>query len=214
MSFNQIKQIIVFLLLIPFLFSCDETRKKSNVIAATQSIIDTGKQEIISVEDTIVETIKTPFLKDTLLIKTDSSETINTIKLPKTEALALVNYAKTLLNTPYVYGGKNAITGFDNIGFINYVFAHFEIALPTKITNFKTVGKEIPIADASLGDLILFSRSDSVKTSVSYLGIITSEKGMPIAFIFATSGKAKSVTISLLNTYYQKRLIGIRTVFN
>jgi hypothetical protein len=36
---------------------------------------------------------------------------------------------------------------------------------------------------------------------------------LPIEFIYATSGKVKGVTISSLNSYYQKRLIAVRSLF-
>jgi cell wall-associated NlpC family hydrolase len=208
-GFNQIKLILVLGLMLSFLFACDEKRKKSNIIAAKQTISDTSINEFIET-DTVEK--PNPEEKETL-IDTASINDLKNIAIPKLEAEAIVDFAKTLVKTPYVYGGKDPKTGFDNLGFINYVFNHFKINLPPNNINYTTIGKEIPIKEASKGDFILFSNSDSHKNKVSYIGIITSEKGMPIEFIYATSGKAKSVTISTLNSYYQKRLIAIRSLF-
>jgi cell wall-associated NlpC family hydrolase len=208
MKFSFIKKIILSGLIISFLISCDENRKKSNVIAAKQTILDTAKTLII-IEDTLINTA----LADTITKKADSIPLKTPTTIPKTDALALVAFAKTLLKTPYVYGGKEPQTGFDNAGFISYVFNHFSISVPSSNASFSDVGKAIPLTEASAGDLILFSRSDSAKKVIGYVGIITTEKGMPIEFIYATSGKVKGVTISPLNSYYQKRLIAVRSLF-
>lgn len=208
-EFNKIRLIFFLGLMISFLFACDEKRKKSNIIAAKQTILDTATNEYIK-----TDTIEKPISKEIeTIIDPTSINDFKNIAIPKSEAESIVNFAKTLVKTPYVYGGKDPKTGFDNLGFINYVFNHFKINLPPNNINYKTIGKEISINEASKGDFILFSNSDSLKNKVSYIGIITSEKGMPIEFIYATSGKAKSVTISTLNSYYQKRFIAIRSLF-
>ena len=208
-GFNQIKLIVVLGLVISFLLACDEKRKKSNVITAKQTILDTATNEFI-----VADTIEKPILKEKETIIDTASINDSKIKaIPKSDAEAIVNFAKSLVKTPYVYGGKDPKTGFDNLGFINYVFNHFGITLPPNNINYRNIGKEITINEASEGDFILFSNSESLKNKVSYIGIITSKKGMPIEFIYATSGKAKSVTISPLNSYYQKRLIAIRSLF-
>ena len=208
MIFSVTKKITLAAILISLLLSCDENKKKSNVIAAKQTILDTAKAVII-VEDTLVKTI----VVDTIIKKVDSIPLKTPIITPNTDAVALVAFAKTLLKTPYVYGGKDPKTGFDNAGFISYVFNHFGIAVPPATSRFNTVGKLIPLNEASAGDLILFSRSDSVKKAIGYIGIITTDKGLPIEFIYATSGKVKGVTISALNSYYQKRMIAVRSLF-
>ncbi|TKB98968.1 C40 family peptidase [Pedobacter cryophilus] len=208
MIFSVIKKIAFAGLFLSLLLSCDENRKKSNVIAAKQTILDTAQTAII-IEDTVVNTV----VIDTIIKKADSIPLKTPVFAPKTDALALVAFAKTLLKTPYVYGGKDPQTGFDNAGFISYVFNHFGVVVPTSTASFSNVGRPIPLTEASAGDLILFSRSDSTKKVIGYIGITTTEKGMPIEFIYATSGKVKGVTISPLNSYYQKRLIAVRSLF-
>lgn len=208
MIFSLIKKIAFAGLIFPLLISCNESRKKSNVIAAKQTILDTAQTAII-IENTVVNTVAV----DTIIKKADSIPLKTPVIIPKTNALALVAFAKTLLKTPYVYGGKDPQIGFDNAGFISYVFNHFGIVVPNSTASFSNVGKLISLTEASAGDLILFSKSDSVKKVIGYIGIITSEKGLPIEFIYATSGKVKGVTISSLNSYYQKRLIAVRSLF-
>jgi cell wall-associated NlpC family hydrolase len=208
MIFSLIKKIAFAGLIFTLLISCNESQKKSNVIAAKQTILDTAQTAII-IEDTVVNTVAV----DTIIKKADSIPLKTPVIIPKTNALALVAFAKTLLKTPYVYGGKDPKIGFDNAGFISYVFNHFGVVVPNSTASFSNVGKLISLTEASAGDLILFSKSDSTKKVIGYIGIITSEKGLPIEFIYATSGKVKGVTISSLNSYYQKRLIAVRSLF-
>ncbi|MBC7655493.1 MAG: C40 family peptidase, partial [Oligoflexus sp.] len=124
------------------------------------------------------------------------------------------DFAKTFIGKPYVYGSKDPVKGFDNSGFVNYVFENFKIATPRYSAAYIAIGNKMALADAAEGDIILFSKNDSVKTVVNSLGIIISGKGQPIEFIHSTSGKVKGVTLTKLNSYYQKRLIAIRRVIN
>lgn len=208
-GFNQIKLRAVLGLMILFLLACNEKSKKSNRIAAKQTIIDIATNDFIE-----LDTIEKPIFKekeaiiDTLKINQSKNDSI-----PKSDAEAVVNFAKTLIKAPYLYGGKDPKNGFDNLGYINYVFNHFGITLPPNNINYRNIGKEVLLNEASKGDFILFSNSIDSKDKVSYIGIITSQKATPIEFIYVTSGKAKSVTISPLNSYYQQRLVAIRSLF-
>ncbi|MDA9555118.1 C40 family peptidase [Pelobium sp.] len=207
MIFKLNKQAALLLLVTLIIVSCDSIHNKSNVIAAKQSIFDT----IQIAKDEVEDTLKTTIIPDSTPSSTIDTTTLKTtVPATNPNAVALVSFAKTLLKTPYLYGGKDPKTGFDNIGFVTYVFSHFNIQVPNTIQGFSSVGETVNNIDASAGDLILFSKSDSIKTSVSYIGIITTEKGQPIEFIYANAGKIKQVTISPLNSYYQKRMMAIR----
>lgn len=206
---SNLKPFLFIFLLFPFLFSCDQFHNRNNVIAAKQSILDTGQQYIV-------------LTKDSIQVTNDSSKTQNDIEnvLPAdttqmaSSPEALVAFALTLEGTPYVYGGQNPDQGFDNSGFVNYVFKHFAIDVPRFSGEFAKVGNPVANAQAGPGDIVLFSASDSVKKVVAHIGIVTSEVGeQPITFIHASSGKVRAVTITPMNSYYQQRLIGIRSLF-
>ena len=208
-SFRNI--IVCFFVLLFSLFSCEYRRTNKNIIAAKQSILDTSKTQITEIEkidSSIIAPIDTIMLDSAINPKPIVMQPI----AAKPKALEVVNFAKSLLNTPYVYGGKSPKTGFDSSGFISFVFNHFNIAVPTKAIEFSSLGKVISITEASEGDLILISKSEFDNKIVGYVGIVTSSKGAPIEFIYANSGKVKAVIISPYNSYYQKRLVKVVSV--
>jgi cell wall-associated NlpC family hydrolase len=132
------------------------------------------------------------------------------IILPAADSLPkqLVNFAKTLIGTPYLYASTNREKGFDCSGFITYVFNHFKITVPRSSVDFTNVGTPINIKNAVGGDLILFTGTDSTSTIVGHMGIVT-ENTDSLRFIHSSSGKANGVTITALNKYYVKRFVKV-----
>jgi cell wall-associated NlpC family hydrolase len=139
-----------------------------------------------------------------------SGRTINTGTTSPNE---LLNYAKTLIGTPYRYGSIDPKVGFDCSGFITHVFNHFQIAVPRSSIDFTHVDREINVEQAKPGDLVLFTGTDSAIRDVGHMGIITDHIGNEIHFIHSTSGKAHGVTITPLNKYYLGRFVKVLRVF-
>lgn len=205
--------------------ACDYVPNRSNIIASSRAIIDTGVRYIIVERDTNPVAAKKPdsalFKKPdsvTVLEKPDSlPKTQTPIEQPKATAnpkgVALVSYAKTMIGKPYVYGVNTPEKGFDNAGFVNFVFNHFDIKLPKYAPAFIAVGENVAPADVSEGDIILFSKTDSVKKAVYQVGIVVSAKGSPVSFIHASSGKMNGIGISSMSSYYQRKLMGYRRMF-
>ena len=127
--------------------------------------------------------------------------------------LAVVDYAKTLLGTPYKYASSDPKTGFDCSGFITYVFNHFGIIVPRSSRDFTEVGKTIEPVQAKPGDLILFTGTDSTEKFVGHMGLIVSNEKGDLQFIHSSSGKAHGVTISPLSGYYQSRFVKTIRIF-
>jgi cell wall-associated NlpC family hydrolase len=125
---------------------------------------------------------------------------------------AIVNFAQTLLGTPYLYGSTNPNRGFDCSGFITYVFNHFGISVPRSSIDFTGVGKEILVANAKRGDIILFTGTDPTERFVGHMGIVISNTDS-LRFIHSSSGKANGVTITPLNKYYLGRFMKTIRVF-
>lgn len=124
----------------------------------------------------------------------------------------LVEFAQTLIGTPYKYGSIEPQQGFDCSGFITYVFNHFKIAVPRSSVDFTNVGREIPVSEAKAGDLILFTGTDSTIRVVGHMGIIVNNSDST-RFIHSTSGKAYGVTVTPLNKYYQGRFVKTIRIF-
>ena len=138
-------------------------------------------------------------------------EGINTGNTTPTE---LLNFARTLIGTPYLYASTDPEKGFDCSGFITYVFNHFGIAVPRSSVDFTTVGKEVDESEARPGDLILFTGTDSTIRVVGHMGIITSNQNDLLEFIHSTSGKQKGVVITPMKEYYRSRFVKIVRVFD
>ena len=127
----------------------------------------------------------------------------------------LINYAQTLIGTPYKYGSMDPEKGLDCSGYINHVFNHFNIPVPRSSIEFTSMGREIALGEARSSDLILFTGTDRSDSKVGHIGIVVSNNSdhNNFRFIHSTSGKAHGVTITLLNEYYMKRFVKVIRIF-
>ena len=198
--------IILWLLLFP---SCPQKEFEESP-AVTKPTLN----NILVPVDTINNIIVAP---DTVLIPPPVAPTISYsprhINTGKTTPGELLTYANTLIGVPYKYASTNPAVGFDCSGFITYVFNHFNITVPRSSIDFTNVEKEISLADAKPGDIVLFTGTDSTSREVGHMGIITSAANGEYYFIHSTSGKAKGVTITLLNNYYSFRFVKVIRIF-
>jgi cell wall-associated NlpC family hydrolase len=167
---------------------------------------DSGK---INIDSLTVDTFKTDQTKNNDTIALIPSRDINTKNVNPNQ---LVSFAETLIGTPYVYGSTNPKVGFDCSGFITYVFNHFGISVPRSSIDFTGVGKEVLVANAKRGDIILFTGTNPEEKFVGHMGIVVSNTDT-LRFIHSTSGKAMSVTITPLNKYYLGRFVKTIRVF-
>jgi cell wall-associated NlpC family hydrolase len=127
----------------------------------------------------------------------------------QTTPVELLEFARSLIGTPYQYACTNPSVGFDCSGFINYVFGHFNINVPRSSVDFTNVGQTIDLKDAKPGDLILFTGTDSSIRTVGHIGIVNSIDNGELNFIHSSSGKANGVIISPLNKYYYSRFVKV-----
>ena len=84
--------------------------------------------------------------------------------------------AQTLLNAPYLWGGKNAM-GMDCSGFTQVVYAAMGVNLLRNAREQMTQGELVPsLAEAQLGDLAFFDHADRdpKATNISHVGVLLS----------------------------------------
>ena len=84
--------------------------------------------------------------------------------------------AQTLLNAPYLWGGKNAM-GMDCSGFTQVVYAAMGVNLLRNAREQMTQGELVPsLAEAQPGDLAFFDHADRDPnaTNISHVGILIS----------------------------------------
>ena len=65
----------------------------------------------------------------------------------------------------------------------------------------------------TIGDLILFTGTDTTGHIVGHMGIVLTSQGGEIKFIHSTSGKSHGVTETLLNAYYKARYVKTIRIF-
>jgi cell wall-associated NlpC family hydrolase len=126
----------------------------------------------------------------------------------------IVDFAKTLIGTPYHFGSTAPEIGFDCSGFITYVFTHFGVDVPRSSIDFTNHGTPIPLDHARPSDLILFTGTNSKQRNVGHIGIIVANDASGISFIHSSSGKENAVVITCLKDYYMGRFIKVVRVIN
>jgi cell wall-associated NlpC family hydrolase len=109
----------------------------------------------------------------------------------------LIETAKTLIGVPYRAGGSTT-SGFDCSGFVYYLLKQMNINPPRTSISLSQVSSWTKITNVSelrAGDLVFFASSGTSST-INHVGIYIGD-GM---FIHSSSGSAKGVTISDINS--------------
>ncbi|RZK43029.1 MAG: NlpC/P60 family protein [Pedobacter sp.] len=130
-------------------------------------------------------------------------------KIPNvsTPGSQLLDFAKTMIGVKYRYASSSPTKGFDCSGFVNYVFQNFGIKVPRSSPEFARAGVPVKLADAKVGDVLIFTGSNPKARGIGHVGIISSIQDGEIKFIHSSSGKAKGVTITELDGYYRSRFV-------
>jgi cell wall-associated NlpC family hydrolase len=210
--------VTVLIALTGVLYACKWEPKTSD-----EGLVETISMDSLQAKKDSAQRLPDSLLKDNLTVdsfrkdQTKNNDTValipsKNINTKNVDPNAIVNFAQTLLGTPYLYGSTNPNRGFDCSGFITYVFNHFGISVPRSSIDFTGVGKEILVANAKRGDIILFTGTDPTERFVGHMGIVISNTDS-LRFIHSSSGKANGVTITPLNKYYLGRFMKTIRVF-
>lgn len=127
----------------------------------------------------------------------NDSTALITYKLPELSD-SLLERGKTLLGTPYRYGGSSRKTGFDCSGFVSYVYKE-ELGIKLPRTTGELLKMEAPViarTDLEPGDLILFN--DRGRGRVSHVGIYMGDD----KFIHSSSTRSGGVRVDKLSNRY------------
>lgn len=113
-----------------------------------------------------------------------------------------VRVAKQQLRKKYRWGGTTPKRGFDCSGLMQYAYKSAQVRLPRTASEQYRFTKRIPLSRMQTGDLIFFHTRRSRKR-VNHVGIYMGGGN----FIHAPR-KGKRVSISKLNRYWKRRVIG------
>src|SRR5215203_2658797 len=150
--------------------ACNWHPKTSNEGVDTLAINDTSLAKNQNLPpDSVTVSLKVDSIRNYDTISLIPSRTVDTKKVAPG---ALVNFAETLVGTPYKYASTNPKVGFDCSGFITYVFNHFGINVPRSSIDFTDVGKTINVVNAKRGDLVLFTGTDSTEKFIGHMGLV------------------------------------------
>ncbi len=117
----------------------------------------------------------------------------------------LVNTSIRFIDTPYLWGGASAETGFDCSGLTMTVYQLNGLNLPRNSQSQFETGYSVHRDDLLKGDLVFFS--DNKWGRVSHVGVYTGDG----KFVHAP-GKGKKIRVDSLSArYYKQRYVGARS---
>ena len=82
----------------------------------------------------------------------------------------IVNFAKQFVGNPYVSGGTSLTNGADCSGFVQTVYATFEIKLPRTTDLQAKVGRRVSLDEIEIGDIVSYGYNGISTHSAIYIG--------------------------------------------
>ena len=126
-------------------------------------------------------------------------------KIVSEKSNAIIEYAKTFMGVPYVWGGMSP-SGFDCSGFINYVFKGFGFGLTRTSYGLAELGKTVRLSELRPGDLMFFKARNLNTTRVGHVALVVDTTDGIIQFIHAARTGIRIDTFNN-SSYYVPRYI-------
>ena len=114
--------------------------------------------------------------------------------------VTLIDSAFSYIGTPYKWAGTSR-SGMDCSGFVSTAFSAINVPLSRSSTEMSTQGKDIPLSQAEVGDLLFF-KTNRKRNRISHVGIVVGV-GDEVKFIHASVSQGITVS-SLSENYWQK----------
>ena len=114
--------------------------------------------------------------------------------------VTLIDSAYSYIGTPYKWAGTSR-SGMDCSGFVSTAFSAINVPLSRSSTEMSTQGRDIPLSQAEVGDLLFF-KTNRKHNRISHVGIVVGV-GDEVKFIHASVSQGITVS-SLSENYWQK----------
>ena len=114
--------------------------------------------------------------------------------------VTLIDSAYSYIGTPYKWAGTSR-SGMDCSGFVSTAFSAINVPLSRSSIEMSTQGKDIPLSQAEVGDLLFF-KTNRKRNRISHVGIVVGV-GDEVKFIHASVSQGITVS-SLSENYWQK----------
>ena len=114
--------------------------------------------------------------------------------------VTLIDSAYSYIGTPYKWAGTTR-SGMDCSGIVSTAFSAINVPLSRSSTEMSTQGKDIPLSQAEVGDLLFF-KTTRKRNRISHVGIVVGV-GDEVKFIHASVSQGITVS-SLSEDYWQK----------
>ena len=139
--------------------------------------------------------------------KAENTDVLNTLSyVYETEkGNQIVEYAKTFIGVPYVYGGSSP-SGFDCSGFTSYIYKQFGVNLYRVANDQAKNGYIVEKNELIPGDIILFARNGSY---INHVGIYVGNG----SFIHAPQTGSNVEITTMESGYYSRCYFGARRIF-
>lgn len=118
----------------------------------------------------------------------------------------LAIYAMSLYDTPYQYGGKSRVNGFDCSGFVQYVYLNtVGLQLPRTSVEMSRIGTPLEPHELKPGDLVFFN---TARSPYSHVGIFVGEN----RFVHSPKTGKAIMLASLSDSYWSRHYNGARRI--
>ena len=114
--------------------------------------------------------------------------------------------AASLEGAPYSPGGTNPDVGFDNVGFVAYVFRQMGAEVPRSLASLASMGSTVSKAALQAGDLVFFKGPNN--KNIIHVGVYL-DKG---DFVASSSSTGGVVRRNLSQAYYVEHFVTARRI--